>query len=60
MRGGKREPLTEKQITEKFANNCAHGGWKRDKYDALLEFLMDIASRKDMASFGRVASTISN
>ena len=60
MRGGKREPLTEKQITEKFTNNCAHGGWKRDKYDALLEFLMNIASRKDMASFGRVASTISN
>ena len=60
MRGGKHEPLTEKQITEKFANNCAHGGWKRDKYEALLEFLMNIASRKDMASFGRVASAISN
>jgi len=60
MRGGKHEPLTEKQITEKFANNCAHGGWKRDKYEALLEFLMNIASRKEMASFGRVASAISN
>ena len=60
MRGGKREPLTEKQITEKFANNCVHGGWKRDKYEALLEFLMTIASRQDMAGFGRVASATSN
>ena len=57
MRGGKHEPLTEKQITEKFVNNCIHGGWKQGEHEALLEFLMNMNSHQDMLGFARVASS---
>ena len=60
MRGGKHEPLTEKQITEKFSSNCSHGGWERDKREALLEFLMNIDEHQDMEDFGRLASSKPN
>ena len=55
MRGGKHEPLTKKQITEKFTNNCIHGGWGEVKSQALLEFLMNISSHENMKGFGSVA-----
>ena len=55
MRGGKHEPLTKKQITEKFINNCKHGGWGEVKSQALLEFLMNISSHENMKGFGSVA-----
>ena len=60
MRGGKREPLTEKQITAKFVNNCMHGGWKQGEHEALLEFLMNMNSHRDMLGFARVASSTSD
>ena len=60
MRGGKHEPLTEKQITAKFVNNCIHGGWKQGEHEALLEFLMNMNSHRDMLGFARVASSTSD
>ena len=60
MRGGKHEPLTENQITEKFVNNCIHGGWKQGEHEALLEFLMNMNSHQDMLGFARVASSESD
>ena len=60
MRGGKHEPLTEKQITAKFVNNCMHGGWKQGEHEALLEFLMNMNSHQDMLGFARVASSTSD
>jgi 2-methylcitrate dehydratase PrpD len=60
MRGGKHEPLTEKQITAKFVNNCMHGGWKQGEHEALLEFLMNMNSHRDMLGFARVASSTSD
>ena len=60
MRGGKHEPLTEVQITEKFANNCEHGGWNQYEHEALLKFLMNIAAHQDMIELRRVASSASN
>ncbi len=35
MRGGRREPLGEAEIRAKFHSNAAHGGWSRDRADAL-------------------------
>jgi len=60
MRGGKHEPLTEKQITEKFVNNCVHGRWRQGEHEALLEFLMNMNSHQDMSGFAQVASSVSD
>jgi 2-methylcitrate dehydratase PrpD len=36
FRGGAKEPLTRRDIEEKFALNCHHGGWDDDKTRAAL------------------------
>jgi 2-methylcitrate dehydratase PrpD len=37
FRGGAKEPLTRKDIEEKFALNCRHGGWEEAKTGATLK-----------------------
>jgi len=37
FRGGAREPLTRRDIEEKFALNCRHGGWDETKTAAALK-----------------------
>ena len=37
FRGGAREPLTRRDIEEKFALNCHHGGWGNDRVAAALK-----------------------
>jgi 2-methylcitrate dehydratase PrpD len=36
LRGGTNEPLTRRDIEEKFALNARHGGWPADRVEALL------------------------
>jgi len=36
FRGGAQEPLTRRDIEEKFALNCRHGGWDDKKTTAAL------------------------
>jgi 2-methylcitrate dehydratase PrpD len=36
LRGGAHEPLTRRDIEEKFALNARHGGWSADRIDAAL------------------------
>ena len=36
MRGGAHEPLTRRDIEEKFALNAHHGGWKKNEIEAAL------------------------
>jgi 2-methylcitrate dehydratase PrpD len=38
LRGGRSEPLTRKDIEEKFRANCEHGKWDPARTDAWLEF----------------------
>src|SRR4051812_48240499 len=37
FRGGAREPLTRRDIVEKFTLNCRHGGWDETKTGAALD-----------------------
>jgi 2-methylcitrate dehydratase PrpD len=37
LRGGAHEPLTRRDIEEKFALNAQHGGWDADRIDAALK-----------------------
>jgi 2-methylcitrate dehydratase PrpD len=36
IRGGAHEPLTRKDIEDKFRGNCEHGGWSRGQADGFL------------------------
>jgi 2-methylcitrate dehydratase PrpD len=36
LRGGHREPLTRADIEEKFRDNCAYGGWPRERAERWL------------------------
>ncbi|HEX2216151.1 MAG TPA: MmgE/PrpD family protein [Xanthobacteraceae bacterium] len=36
LRGGVHEPLSRREIEEKFARNCRHGGWSQTRIDAAL------------------------
>ncbi|NNE87206.1 MAG: MmgE/PrpD family protein [Silicimonas sp.] len=38
MRGSPKEPLSDDEIIAKFYANVAHGGWSREKAEALLAF----------------------
>jgi hypothetical protein len=38
LRGGHREPLTRRDIEEKFRGNCAYGGWSPERAEAWLQF----------------------
>jgi 2-methylcitrate dehydratase PrpD len=39
LRGGAKEPLTRRDVTDKFALNAAHGGWTSAQSDAALRLM---------------------
>jgi 2-methylcitrate dehydratase PrpD len=39
MRGGAHEPLPDAELTAKFRNNAAYGGWSSDQADRALEWI---------------------
>jgi 2-methylcitrate dehydratase PrpD len=39
LRGGAQEPLTRRDVTDKFALNAQHGGWSNAQGDAALKLL---------------------
>jgi 2-methylcitrate dehydratase PrpD len=39
LRGGAKEPLTRRDVTDKFALNAAHGGWTKPQSDAALRLM---------------------
>jgi 2-methylcitrate dehydratase PrpD len=39
LRGGAQEPLTRRDVTEKFALNAQHGGWSKMQSDAALKLM---------------------
>ena len=53
FRGGVREPLTRDQLIDKFRANVAYGGLGAAFADRLLDFCVNIESRKDL---GELAS----
>jgi 2-methylcitrate dehydratase PrpD len=51
LRGGAQEPLTRRDVTDKFALNAAHGGWTSEQSDAALKLMAGFYSgRIDLAS----------
>jgi 2-methylcitrate dehydratase PrpD len=51
MRGGAQEPLTRQDVTDKFALNAQHGGWKKAQGDATLKLLAGLYQGKiDLSS----------
>ncbi len=53
MRGGQREPLTEDEITAKFATNIAYGGWREERGAALLAYLRELEHARDLSGLAR-------
>jgi len=52
FRGGAREPLTARDVEEKFRANCAYGGWDEARADAWLDFARTFGSRPvDLSRF---------
>jgi 2-methylcitrate dehydratase PrpD len=52
FRGGAREPLTARDIEEKFRANCAYGGWEGERVERWLEFSRTLgAARVDLSPF---------
>jgi len=49
MRGGARAPLTTAEIEAKCVDNALHGGWRRDRADALRAFSGEVFDAKSMA-----------
>ncbi|MBI3935742.1 MAG: MmgE/PrpD family protein [Betaproteobacteria bacterium] len=49
FRGGSREPLRREELIRKFRQNVAYGGWDEPRADALRDFCLNLASRKDLA-----------
>src|SRR5262249_7080639 len=39
LRGGAHEPLTRKEVTDKFQLNAEHGGWSRAQANAALKLM---------------------
>jgi len=56
MRGGMHEPLDDDEIVAKFFSNAAHGGWPRDRAEALLAFCQNLAAQRDLAGLARFRS----
>ena len=56
MRGGQHEPLSDDEIVEKFFSNAAHGGWPRERAEALLAFCQDLAAQPDLSGLARFRS----
>jgi 2-methylcitrate dehydratase PrpD len=51
LRGGAREPLTRRDVTDKFLLNAEHGGWSRDQSDNALRLLAGLYNgRIDLSS----------
>jgi 2-methylcitrate dehydratase PrpD len=51
LRGGAKEPLTRRDVTDKFALNAAHGGWTSAQSDAALKLMAGFYNgRIDLAS----------
>jgi 2-methylcitrate dehydratase PrpD len=46
MRGGAHEPLTQRDVTDKFVLNAQHGGWDRAQSDAVLKLLAGLYVNK--------------
>ena len=51
LRGGAQEPLTRRDVTDKFALNGAHGGWTSAQSDAALKLMAGFYNRRiDLSS----------
>src|SRR4051812_11261162 len=51
LRGGAQEPLTRKDVTDKFLLNARHGGWTKTQGDATLKLLAGLYRGKiDLSS----------
>jgi 2-methylcitrate dehydratase PrpD len=51
LRGGAQEPLTRRDVTDKFTLNTQHGGWTRAQSDATLKLLAGLYHGKiDLSS----------
>ena len=48
MRGGKHEPLTDAELTDKFHSNIEHGGWPRHVGERLLDFVLNLGDHDDL------------
>ena len=49
LRGGRREPLTEEHLLEKFAGNVAHGGLDAAYADRLADWCLRLDAHPDLA-----------
>jgi 2-methylcitrate dehydratase PrpD len=49
LRGGKHEPLSDTELSNKFHSNIEHGGWPQDLGDQLLEFVQLLGDHDDLA-----------
>jgi 2-methylcitrate dehydratase PrpD len=52
FRGGSHEPLTEKDVEEKFRANCEYGGWDKARADRWLEFARNVIPGARVATDG--------
>jgi 2-methylcitrate dehydratase PrpD len=50
MRGGARDPLPQAELDEKFAENCAFGGWNAPQTQALSDIIAKLFDQPDMSS----------
>jgi 2-methylcitrate dehydratase PrpD len=51
LRGGAQEPLTRRDVTDKFALNAQHGGWSKSRSDEALRLLAGLYGAKiDLSS----------
>src|SRR4051795_11057188 len=51
LRGGAQEPLTQQDVTDKFALNAQHGGWDTAQSDAALKLMAGLyGGRIDLSS----------
>ena len=56
MRGGKHEPLSDEEIVAKFFSNTSHGGWPRERAEALLAFCQGLPAHKDLSGLTQFRS----
>jgi 2-methylcitrate dehydratase PrpD len=51
LRGGAQEPLTRRDVTDKFALNAQHGGWSKAQSDRALKLMATLYNgRIDLSS----------
>jgi hypothetical protein len=51
LRGGAQEPLTRRDVTDKFILNAEHGGWSKTQSDAALKLMAGLYNgRIDLSS----------